>query len=183
MKTTIKLLSLLMVMAGFVSCESIKSLADVEFETNVNTDLDIKVADQAKKSAQPPYDWDTSAVLNPTLDPEVKKYVDKIQRYEVNSITATVTWVSGPDIKLLADTWFMLSDDTDHVTWTLPENFNATVNNSYTLGNDNNEWTIVNRILGRNAEFTLSSAGESNQNNVTVVLKLSIGAIVTANPL
>ena len=54
---------------------------------------------------------------------------------------------------------------------------------SYTLGNDNGEWGTVNTILKKNGEFTLSSAGSSNSNNVTIKLKLSIGAVVTANPL
>lgn len=172
-----------MVMTGFVSCEAIKSIADVEFGTNVETDLNINVADQAKKSGLMPYTYDTSAVLDPTSDPEVKKYVDNIKNYQVTSITATITEVSEPGIILLADTWFMLSDLSDKVTWTLAKDFNATVDNSYTLGNDNGEWGTVNTILGRNQEFTLSSAGSSNTNNVTIKMKLSIGATVTANPL
>ncbi len=183
MKTTIKFLGLLLIVSGFVSCESIKSLADVEFDTTVNTDLNIAVADQAIKSGLMDNTYDTSAVLNPTSDSEVKKYVHNIKKYEVKSITATVTKVSDSDIKLLAKTYFKLSDTKDHVTWTLEKDFDAVVGNSYTLGNENGEWTTVNTILKKNGEFTLRSAGSSNKNNITITLKLSIGAVVTANPL
>ena len=110
MKTKIQTLVLLCAVAGLISCESIKELADVEFDTNMNTDLNIKVDQPLMKSTLEGYSYDTSAVLDPTSDPEVKKYADKIKNYQVNSLTATVTWVSKADVKLLEGTWFRISD-------------------------------------------------------------------------
>jgi hypothetical protein len=182
MKTTIQSFFMLCIVAGMVSCESIKNLADVEFDTSMNTDLNVAV-DQPMKSTLDGYTFAKSATLDPTSDPEVKKYADKIKKYDIKSMTVTVTWVSKTDVKLMQGTYIKISDATDNTQWTLPENFNVVVGNSYTLGNDNGEWVVVQRILGRNAEFTVSTEGSANENNITFILEVSIGATVTANPL
>lgn len=183
MKTTIKSLLILAAIAALFSCESIKELADVEFDTTVSNDLNIKVDDSELKSAIPAYSFDTSAVLDPTSDPEVKKYADKIKKYQVTSIKATVSSVSKENVKLMQGTWFKIHDASDEAMWTLPGDFDVVVNNSYTLGNENGQWDAVQRILGRNASFTVSTEGHANTNHITIVLDISIGATVTANPL
>jgi hypothetical protein len=83
----------------------------------------------------------------------------------------------------LQGTFFKIADATDNTKWVLTEDFDVVVGNSYTLGNDNGEWAVVQRILGRNAEFTVTSEGSATENNITIIMKVSIGAKVTANPL
>ena len=183
MKTTIKSLVMLCILAGLVSCESIKELADVEFDTTMSADLDIEVAEEAMKGAVLNYGYYVEAKINPTSDPEIEKYVDNIKEYEVTSITVVVDEVSETDVKLLQGTWFKIADATDNAVWTLPGDFDVVLGNSYTLDNKSGQWGSVQAILGRNAEFTVSSEGKANKNNITITLETSIGARVTANPL
>jgi hypothetical protein len=182
MKTTIQSLVMLCIVAGLVSCEKIKNLADVEFDTTMDTNLNIAV-DQPMKSTLAGYTYEASATLDPTSDPEVKKYADKIKKYDITSLTAKVISVSKENVKLLQGTFFKIADATDNTKWVLTEDFDVVVGNSYTLGNDNGEWAVVQRILGRNAEFTVTSEGSATENNITIIMKVSIGAKVTANPL
>lgn len=183
MKTTIQSLIMLCILAGMISCESIKELADVEFDTTMSADLDINVAEESLKGNVLSYGYYAQDTIDPTSDPEIKKYVEKIKKYEVTSITVVVTKVSEADVKLLQGTWFKIADKTDNAVWTLPGDFDVVIGNSYTLDNDNGQWESVQRILGRNAEFIVSSEGKANKNNITITLKTSIGATVTANPL
>ncbi len=182
MKTTIQALFLAVAVAGMMSCEKLKSVADVEFDTAMSTDLDIAV-EQATKSTPAGYSYTAEATIDPTSDPEVKKYADKIKKYQVTSLKVVVTGVSESGVTLGQGTWFRISDKSNSAQWVLPGDFDVTVGKSYTLGNENGQWDNVQQILGRNAEFDVASEGTANKNNITIKLEVSIGAKVTANPL
>jgi len=183
MKTTLKISALLLLAVGIVSCESIKSLADVEFDTAVQTNLNLVSEGDAMKSSLANYSFTGSASLNPTNDPEVQKYIDKIKDYTVNSITLTVTSVSEPGVKLLKDSYFKIHDTGDEVTWPLDADFNVEVGNSYTLSNNTGDYATVQKILRKNATSTVSGEGYTNVSDVTIVLDARIEATITANPL
>lgn len=182
MKTTLKLFLIPFLAAGMVACESIKSLADVEFGTNMSTDLNIAVQ-QAQKSSPEAFAFSAEATLDPTSDPEVAKYADKIKKYQVTSLTAKVSSTTSPGVVFKAGTWFRIADGNDETGWTLAEDFTVNVGSEYTLDNKDGQWGTVQNILGRNAEFKVSCAGEASETGVTVVMEVSIGATVTANPL
>jgi len=183
MKTTLKISALLLLVVGVVSCESIKSLADVEFDTDVQTNLNLVSEGAAMKSSLVNYGFGGSATLNPTNDPEVQKYVDKIKDYTVKSITLTVTAVSEPGVKLLKDSYFKIHDTADEVTWTLDADFDVEVGNSYTLSNTTGDYATVQKILRKNSTSTVSGEGYTNTSDVTIVLDTKIEATITANPL
>ena len=122
MKTTIQALFLAVAVAGMMSCEKLKSVADVEFDTAMSTDLDIAV-EQAVKSTLDGFSYSAEAAIDPTSDPEVKKYADKIKKYEVTSLTVTVTGVSESGVTLGQGTWFMISDASSSAKWILPADF------------------------------------------------------------
>ena len=52
MKTTLNFLALLLLAVSFVSCENIKSLADVDFDTTVQTNLNLASDGGMMKSSQ-----------------------------------------------------------------------------------------------------------------------------------
>jgi hypothetical protein len=183
MKNLFKLTGILALAAVLVSCEDLKSLADVNFNTELQTDLNIDVADQAMKSTPAGYYYSDSTSLDPTSDPEVNKYVSNIKGYAIDSIKITVTQVTAGDVKILSGSIFSIYDDADRADWTLNADFDVDLGNSIILGNDNGQWATVQTILGRNSEFTLSSTGYSSVNDITIVLKALINAEVTANPL
>ncbi len=179
MKTKIKGVFFLLSLTVLVSCE----LLNVDFDTDLSSDLNINVEDSGTKSSLNGYSYTASTTLDPLSDEEVKKYKDKIENYDVNSLTATVLSVSKPDVKLLAGTFFEIYDSEDNARWTLSSDFNVEPGAEYLLDNSDGKWETLRKILKRNSVFTISSEGEANTNNITIVFEVSIGATVTANPL
>jgi hypothetical protein len=179
MKSQIKVLAFLSFFSGLTGCE----LLNVDFDTELSSDLNIDVQDSELKSNINAFTYTASTTLDPLSDEDVKKYKDKIENYDVTSLTATVISVSKPDVKLLTGTFFEIYDSDDNVRWTLSSDFTVEPGAEYTLDNTEGEWNTVRRILKRNSVFTVASEGSANVNNVTVVFEISIGATVTANPL
>lgn len=183
MRTTVKLLVLLMFTAGMISCESIKSLADVEFETEMNTDLDIIPNQQTLKGELDTWTFLAEEKIDPTADPEIEKYVNNIKGYQVRELKAVVKSTTKTGVTIKGGSFFEISDATDQTRWTLPSDFDVTVGNSYILGNDAGEWNTVQSILGRNSEFDVSVEGDISDGDVVVVIEIYIKSMVTANPL
>jgi len=179
MKSTIKSTFALLFFTGLMSCE----LLNVDFDTDLSSDLNINVEDSGTKSSINAYGYTASTTLDPLSDEDVKEYKDKIEDYDVKSLTATVLSVSKPDVKLLAGTYFEIYDSEDNVRWTFTSDFIVVPGAEYTLDNSDGKWETVRNILKRNAVFTVASVGEANTNNITIVFEVSIGATVTANPL
>jgi hypothetical protein len=179
MRSTITNVVTLLFITGLMSCE----LLNVDFDTDLSSDLNINVEDSGTKSSLSGYSYTSSTTLDPLSDEEVKKYKDKIENYDVNSLTATVISVSKPDVKLLTGTFFEIYDPKDNARWTLSSDFDVEPGAVYTLDDPDGQWGIMRKILKRNSVFTIASEGEANINNVTIVFEVSIGATVTANPL
>lgn len=179
MKPTIKGVFIVLSVAGLMGCE----LLNVDFDTDLSSDLNINVDDSGTKSSINAYGYTASTTLDPLSDEEVKKYKDKIENYNVNSLTATVLSVSKPNVKLLAGTFIEIYDSKDNARWTFSSDFNVEPGAEYVLDNSDGKWEAVRKILKRNAVFTIASAGDANTNDITIVFEVSIGATVTANPL
>lgn len=180
MKSKIRSILILFLFAGFTAaCE----LLNVDFDTEMSSDLNINVQDSETKNSINSFSYTASTTLDPLSDEDVKKYKDKIEDYDVTSLTATVLSVSKPDVTLLAGTFFEIYDSKDNARWTLTSDFDVEPGAVYTLDNTDGKWDTVRNILKRNAVFTLASEGSANTNNITIVFEVSIGATVTANPL
>jgi hypothetical protein len=179
MKSKIAGVFILLLITGLMSCK----LFNTDFDTTLKSDLNIDVEDSGTKSSLNGYNYTASTTLDPLSDEDVKKYKDKIEDYNVNSLTATVLSVSKPDVKLLAGTFFEISDSKNNARWTLSSDFYVEPGAIYTLDNTDGKWGTVRTILKRNSVFTITSEGEANTNNITIVFEVSIDATVTANPL
>jgi hypothetical protein len=179
MKPIIKGVFFLLSLTVLMSCE----LLNVDFDTDLSSDLNINVEDSGTKSSMNGYSYTASTTLDPLSDKEVEKYKDKIENYDVNSLTATVLSVSKPDVKLLTGTFFEIYDSKDNARWTFSSDFDVEPGAQYTLDDTDGQWEIMRKILKRNSVFTIASEGEANTNNITIVFEVSIGATVTANPI
>src|SRR4030042_3211814 len=179
MNSTIKSAFAILLITVPMSCD----LLDVDFDTDLTSDLNINVEDSGTKSSSGGYSYTASTTLDPLSNEDVQTYKDKIKDYNVNSLTATVLSVSKPDVKLLAGTFFEIYDSKDNDRWTLSSDFNVEPGAEYTLDDTDGKWEPVRKILNRNSVFTIASEGEANTNNITIVFEVSIGATVTANPL
>jgi len=177
MKTTIRLLGLLVIMACLYSCDAL----DVEFDTTVSGDLDL--TSSPMKSELDTYTFSGSETMNATDDPEVEKYADKIKDYRVNSITAEVTSVSEPGVVLLKDSYFKINDVHDDVMWPLDADFNVEVGNKYVFSNATGDFETVQTILSRNSTFTISGEGFTYTPSVMITLNAELDLTITASPL
>jgi hypothetical protein len=183
MKTTFKLLGIALIAIGFSSCESIKSLADVEFETELTADLDVTPDQPVLKSGLETWTFFAEEKIDPTSDPDINQYADNIKGYNVSELKAIIKSTTKTGVTIASGSFFEISGGSDNARWTLPSDFDVTVGNSYVLGNTAGEWDTVQRILGRNSEFSVSVDGEISDSDVTVVIEIYIKTKVTANPL
>ncbi len=183
MKKILNFTLMLLLAIGLSSCDKLKNLADIEFDTTLSGNLNILVEEPGTKSALVSYSFSANTNINPLDDDNVAKYIDNIKDWSVNGITARVVSVNKPNVVFLSGTFFKVSNNTHSAQWTLPVDFSVVENAQFSLDNSGGAWDAVRQILLKNSAFNIMVDGECTENDVTVVIKLSIGAKVTANPL
>lgn len=182
MKNLLKLTLLTMLAAVLSSCESIKSIFDVEFETTLSGDLYIDVQESVKKSTEA-YSFSASAFIDPLADPDIEEYIDNIREINVDGIIAEVESVNKDNVVFKAGTFFTISDTTSTVTWTLASDWPIEVGTQLTLDNMGGVYDAVNEILEKKEVFDIAVQGECTETGVSVVISLGINSTVIANPL
>ena len=175
MKNVIKLASLLLLTSLiFISCNKVKSLADVNFDVTFTADLDCVVPPATLRDIDGTFN--TSVVIDPTSDPDVAKYINNIKNYEILSMTGTITSISK-DCNLVSATSSVYnnSSSADWAFANVPLSVGATLN----FGNENGQWATVKQILMDGQQFTVSIQGETDKDDVTFTLQVEIEAKVT----
>jgi hypothetical protein len=180
MKNVFKLASIILLTSlVFVSCNKVKSLADVTFDTTFTADLDCVVPPASAREIDGTFS--SSAVINPASDPDVAQYLDNIIGYDILSMTGTITSISADNVTLSSST-ASVYNASNNASWQftdVPLTVGATLN----FGNENGQWSTVDQILMTGQEFTVSLEGETNEDDVTFTVQLAIETQVTANPL
>ena len=162
-----------------VSCNKVKSLADVKFDAKFTADLDCVVPPSSLREIDATFSQ--SEVIDPTSNPDVAEYIDNIVGYEINSITATITSVSVDNTNLLTGTASVFNNSSN-ASWQF-SNVSLVVGNSVTLGNENGQWNTVDQILMTGQPFTVMVSGETDEDNFTFTVQIVIDTEITANPL
>jgi hypothetical protein len=173
---------LLALVAGLSSCEKIKSLFDVDFDTTFSGDLDIDIPESALKSAIG-YEFQVQATIDPLDDEDVAEYIDNIKEMQVNDVLATVVAVNKENVAFESGTFFKIADDTDVVTWTLTSDWPITEGTELTLGDLGGTYKVVQDILERKGPFKIGVEGTCTQKGVNITIRLSIDTKVIASPL
>jgi hypothetical protein len=179
---TLASMVLIVGMAFFTSCDKLESLADVKFEANMSTDLNVVVPMAPDKSASlTGYQFSESATIDPREDPDIDEYFDKLKRFDVLEVTATVKSVSADPV-MISDAEITITSGTETASWPI-DLFRITPGRSLSLTNDDGQWDKVNNILNEKKEFTAKINGYSDQEEITFTIEVYIKVQVTANPL
>ena len=178
-----KIFLLVMLTAGLSSCQKIKSLFDVEFDTTLSGDLNIDIQESAMKSTNF-YKFEDSALMNPLSDEDIEEYSENITNFDVTKVLGEVTYVNKSNIVFKSGTSFYISDGTSTVTWTIDSDWSIVEGTQLTLGDIGNDiYKEVGDILGELEQFTVGIDGECSESGVSVDIEFIIEVTVVANPL
>ena len=171
------LLSGLMFSTG---CKKVKSLLDVQFDANYTVDLNMTIppASGTTKSIQSAFQG--SATINPTSNSEVAKYLNLIKTWHVTNLTGTFKNVTKEAV--LQNGTITFSSDAGTATWNFT---NVPIKNggSFSLDNNNGQWTELDKILGAKKEFTVTVSGKTDIDDFSFTMSVKVESTITANPL
>jgi hypothetical protein len=170
-----KLFVLLFVIA-MTGCEKVKDLNTVDFDAAFSGDLDCITAGLKSNLLVPTFS--ASAVINPTEDPNVNTYLNNIQKYEIQSVKATITSMSQENVTMTSAD-LSIYNFQYNAGWEFQDEL-LTTGKTLTLGNENGQWNTVSNILKDGQEFTILITGEADFSGITFTVKVDIDTKVTA---
>jgi len=182
MRNLVKITFLVILTASLSSCEKIKGLFDVEFETTLSGDLDIEIQESAIKSTAI-HKFEKYAVVDPFADDDIAEYDENIKDFAVEGVLAKVTFVSKKNVVFYSGTTFSISDNKGGVDWILENDWPIEQGTELTLKDLNKVYLEVEKILNRKGEFTVGAKGECSEEGVSITLRIGIDTKVTASPL
>ena len=182
MRNLLKLTMMIFLAAGLSSCEDIKSIFDVEFESTLSGDLEVDVQESGKKSTEA-YSFSATATIDPLEDEDIEEYIDKIKEIDVDGIIAEVVSVNKDNVVFKAGTFFSITDNTSSVTWTLTTDWPILAGTTVSLDDLGGIYDAVEEILDKKEVFTVAIEGESTETGIIVVIRVDINSTITASPL
>lgn len=169
------LLSIVTVMF-LTSCEKVDDLNTVNFDADFSGDLDCSTVG---KSARIAPSFGGSVEIVPTEDPNVNIYLNNIQKYDIQSVKATVTSMSQENVTVTTS-YLLIKNFQYQAQWDW-QNELLTTGKTITLGNEDGQWDTVSSILKDGQEFTILITGEADFSGVTFTIKVKIETKVEAN--
>lgn len=182
MRNLVKIVLLVILTASLSSCEKIKGLFDVEFDTTLSGDLDIEIPESAMKSTAS-HKFEKSAVVDPFANGDIAEYDDNIKEFAVDGVLVKVTYVSKKNIVFYSGTTFSIWDKTDGVDWTIENDWPIEQGTELTLKDLNDVYLEIEKILNKKGEFNVGANGLCSEEGVFITLRIGIDTKVTANPL
>jgi len=162
----------------FSGCNETKELLDVTFEADYTTDLPIVVTPSTLKATNGVFE--SSTTIDPMSNSDLATYANNIQSIEIIEATATILSVS---------TNAVMSADVDITSGTLPAASWVFTDQPIqegtviTLGNENGQLEKLSNILSAKNVFTVDVVGQTDVDDMTFTMSVTIRAFVTANPL
>ena len=177
MKKYYSIFSMMIFAAIFmISCDKVDDLNTVDFDADFSADLDCETAGAAARLVPT---FGGSAVIEPTSDPNVNIYLNNIEKYEIQSVKATITSMSQENVTITT-AYLLVKNFQYQAQWDF-QNELLTTGKTITLGNETGQWDTVSNILKDGQEFTVLITGESDFSGVTFTIKVDIETKVTAN--
>ena len=185
MKTFIKtIIIFLLIGIPFNSCDEVESLADIDFNSNMSTDLNVVVpaAGVSYKSANlaVAVSFSEQSNIDPKSDSTFKKYADKIKSIKVQEASGTVTKISKP-VKIVSGK-LSIFQGSKIASWSI-SNFDVAVGKKIVLDTAEGQFTTLNQILNSKNVFTAKIEGTVDDDDVSFTVLVSIKAKVVANAL
>ncbi|KAF0128972.1 MAG: hypothetical protein FD155_2797 [Bacteroidetes bacterium] len=180
MKTLLKL-SFILLLIGFgnTGCEKIKSLADVTFDANYESTIDVDVVPSALKATNGTF-FET-VTIDPLSNSDMATYANLIKDIDVVEVSAEVISLSTP-VQLISATLNASSTGFTDASWSFA-NETLTVGKVLTLSNDAGQFDNLQKILTSKNVFTVTLQGQTDVNEATFSLLMTFKTRVTANPL
>jgi len=180
MKTFLKTFIILLISVSFSSCDSVESLADVDFKTSMGTDLNVVVPMTGMKATVngAGVSFSEQSSIDPNSDATFKKYAEKIKSIKVQEVTGTVTKIS----KLVNIETGTLSiyQGSKKASWSI-SNFEVVNGKTISLDTAEGQFATLNQILNSKSAFTAKIEGTVDDDNVTFTIHILIKADIVAN--
>ncbi len=170
----------------FSNCEKIKDLTDIDFDASLKADIQAtSVAGEYMnllKSSEASYPFGGSAVIDPTSNPDIKKYWKKIRKWEVKKLTVRIKSISEPSNLLYGD--FEISDEsTEGILLKKHEEDMPLSNGTTVLTLTGSDWSKIIKALDSKHSLIVKVSGALDKPSVSVTFQVILDLKVTANPL
>jgi PBP1b-binding outer membrane lipoprotein LpoB len=165
----------------FSGCEKIKSLADVTFEAEFSTDLPVQIQPSSLKADINGTFFET-ATIDPLSDTEFAKYAEKIKKIEIIEATAEVITINPSPILLVTANLTASATNFTSAVWSFA-NESLTQGKQLTLGNENSQWTNLQKILDSKEVFNVTLQGQADVDEASFTVRVKYKTKITANPL
>jgi len=159
----------------FSGCKKAKEVFDVEFDSSYNADLNVVVPPGPRNAS-----FYESTLIDPFSDPDVKKYANKLKKFEVTELKARVINLSK-EVNMVSCYISIYSDDRS-ANWNF-DNLPLTDGTEILLDNSGGQWDDVSAIMMEKKAFTIKVEGTVEDDDVSFTMRIFIKAKVTANPL
>ena len=176
MKIKLIILALLVTVIGFTGCDKLKDAADVTFDANYTTDLNVTITPGRDVNGT----FNESATIDLASNPDVQEYLNVIQSWEIIGLTGEANNVST-DFNLINANVSVTSSDRS-ASWSF-SNLPVTNGTTLTLDNSDGQWDTINQMLADRQEITVSFTGQTDVDDMSFTLTVTIQTRVTANPL
>lgn len=159
----------------FTGCNKVKGLLDINFDANFSVDMSVDALDSGTGFGV----FDVEETLDPLADEEVQKYIDNIKDWAVTDLKIKFSQVN-PEFDLSECIASMFLDEKT-VTWYIADQ-HVINGDEVNLGNEENQWSMVNEIIKQKKPFTITLSGKTTPASQFKV-QLIFNSKITANPL
>jgi hypothetical protein len=166
----------LFVFITLVSCDKVNDLNTINFDADFSGDLDCSTVGASARMAP---SFGGSVEIFPTDDPNVNIYLSNIQKYDIQSVKATVTSMSQENVTVTT-AYLLIRNFQYQAQWDW-QNELLTTGKTITLDNQNGQWDTVGNILKDGQEFTILITGDADFSGVTFTIRVDIETKVKAN--
>ena len=179
MKNALRILVLASLTVSLSSCESIKSLFDVEIDTTIEGELSF-VTDENELKSTEDVEFNASVTV-PVLNEDTYEYEENIKDFMTSDVTIEVLSVDSADVILRSGTSFTIENANAGYVWTLTTDW--PIEQGFSLTLDEASYDAIDDILDDKVDFTISTLGTCNKGGVHITLRFGIETRVVVTPL
>jgi len=158
-----------------VGCNKVKDLLDIKFDADFKIDMSVNTDDSGLGFGY----FNVEETVDPLSDEEVQKYIDNIKNWEIIDLKIKFNQVN-PDFYMTEGIVKIYLDEKE-VSWLL-EDQQITPGSEFALGNEENQWNMVNEIINQKKPFKIKLTGKATPAS-NFNLQLMVNSKITANPL
>lgn len=181
MKKYITIFSIMFLTVAFLSsCEKLKSLADVEFDANFESELNVPIQPTSLKSTQGSFN--KTETIDPLSNAEFQKYQNKIKNINVTQAEITILEPNPSSIVVSSATLSAMMTNMPTASWSI-SNETLTDGKKIILDNNQQQFDKLRAIINEKKPFDVNLQGVANVDQGSFKVKVKFKTRVKANPL